>query len=68
MKILRLGLLMFIAWAAISTHIYVCMIKGFCYVPNNIQTTLLSTDNKRAPDAGYNKMPENDSIQEQNQQ
>jgi outer membrane protein OmpA-like peptidoglycan-associated protein len=35
MRILILGFLIFSAWAAISTHIYVCKIKGFCFVPKN---------------------------------
>jgi len=62
MKILTLGLLMFIAWAALSTHIYVCMIKGFCYTPKNTQTTSISSDIRTAPDARQIKMPEKDQI------
>jgi len=64
MKILTLGFLMFIAWAALSTHIYVCMIKGFCYVPKNKSTTLISSDIRTAPDARQIKMPEIAPIQD----
>lgn len=33
MKILTIGLLVFIIWSAFSTYIYVCKIKGFCFEP-----------------------------------
>jgi OOP family OmpA-OmpF porin len=33
MKFLIIGFLAFLSWSALSTHIYVCKIKGFCHEP-----------------------------------
>jgi outer membrane protein OmpA-like peptidoglycan-associated protein len=33
MKFLIIGFLAFFGWSALSTHIYVCKIKGFCHEP-----------------------------------
>jgi len=33
MKILIIGFLAFFGWSALSTHFYVCRIKGFCHEP-----------------------------------
>lgn len=33
MKILTIGLLVFIVWSAFSAYIYACKIKGFCFEP-----------------------------------
>jgi outer membrane protein OmpA-like peptidoglycan-associated protein len=37
MKILIIGFLVLSGWAAISTHIYVCKIKGLCNEPKTIE-------------------------------
>lgn len=37
MKILIIGFLTFLIWAASSSYIYVCKIKGFCDEPNAMQ-------------------------------
>ncbi len=38
MRILIIGLIVFVGWSALSTYIYVCKIKGLCIQP---QTTLV---------------------------
>jgi outer membrane protein OmpA-like peptidoglycan-associated protein len=38
MKILIIGFLVLSGWAALSTHIYVCKIKGLCNEPETIET------------------------------
>jgi outer membrane protein OmpA-like peptidoglycan-associated protein len=37
MKFLLIGFLAFSIWSALSTYIYVCKIKGLCYVPISMQ-------------------------------
>jgi outer membrane protein OmpA-like peptidoglycan-associated protein len=37
MKILLIGFLAFSSWAALSTYIYVCKIKGLCHEPKTMQ-------------------------------
>ena len=37
MKILIIGFLVFSGWAALSTYIYVCKIKGLCDEPKTMQ-------------------------------
>jgi len=37
MKFLIIGILVFFGWSALSTHIYVCMIKGLCNEPVTMQ-------------------------------
>jgi outer membrane protein OmpA-like peptidoglycan-associated protein len=37
MKILIIGFLAFSAWLALSTYLYVCKIKGFCYDQGTMQ-------------------------------
>jgi hypothetical protein len=44
MKILIIGFLAFFGWSALSTHLYVCKIKGLCDEPMTMQTQV--TDNK----------------------
>jgi len=44
MKILIIGFLAFFGWSALSTHLYVCKIKGLCNEPVTIQTEM--TNNK----------------------
>jgi outer membrane protein OmpA-like peptidoglycan-associated protein len=38
MKILIIGFLAFFGWSALSTHLYVCKIKGLCNEPETTQT------------------------------
>jgi Outer membrane protein and related peptidoglycan-associated (lipo)proteins len=38
MKILVIGFLAFFGWSALSTHLYVCQIKGLCNEPTVMQT------------------------------
>ena len=38
MKILVIGFIVLFGWSALSTHIYVCNIKGLCNEPVNTQT------------------------------
>ena len=42
MKILIIGFLTFLGWSAISTHFYVCNIKGLCGEPITKQITVVS--------------------------
>lgn len=42
MRILLIGLIVFGGWAALSTHIYVCKIKGLC---SELQTTQVAEAN-----------------------
>jgi outer membrane protein OmpA-like peptidoglycan-associated protein len=42
MKILLIGFLIFSAWAAFATHIFVCNIKGLCDEPMAVQTEAVS--------------------------
>jgi outer membrane protein OmpA-like peptidoglycan-associated protein len=42
MRILIIGFLVFCGWAALSTHIYVCKIKGLC---GTIQTEVVKPEN-----------------------
>ena len=37
MKILIIGLLLFLSWSALSTYLYVCKIKGLCVEPVTVQ-------------------------------
>ncbi len=41
MKILLVGFFAFSAWAAFSTHIYVCKIKGFCNDPVTLNSVVV---------------------------
>jgi OmpA-OmpF porin, OOP family len=45
MKILVIGFLVLFGWSALSTHIYVCKIKGLCNEPENTQIDTLSQKN-----------------------
>ena len=40
MKILIIGFIVLLSWSAVSTHIYVCKIKGLC---NDRETIMIST-------------------------
>jgi len=40
MKILIIGFLVFFSWSALSTHLYVCKIKGLCNEPITLQTEM----------------------------
>ena len=40
MKILTIGLLVFVCWASLSTYLYVCKIRGLC---NGSETVLMSS-------------------------
>ncbi len=45
MKILIVGLLVFLSWSAISTYLYVCRIKGFCNETETIMNEPMSSEN-----------------------
>ena len=40
MKILIIGFLAFFGWSALSTHIYVCKIKGLCNEPVRLKIAM----------------------------
>jgi outer membrane protein OmpA-like peptidoglycan-associated protein len=45
MKILIIGFLAFLSWSALSTHLYVCKIKGLCNEPNTFEnSTVINKD------------------------
>jgi len=41
MKILIIGLLVFFGWGALSTHLYVCKIRGLCNEPGTLQNEMV---------------------------
>jgi outer membrane protein OmpA-like peptidoglycan-associated protein len=41
MRILIIGFLVFFGWSALSTHLYVCKIKGLCNEPETVQIDTL---------------------------
>lgn len=43
MKILIIGFLALSGWSALSTHLYVCKIKGLCNEPKTTQTEVVNT-------------------------
>jgi outer membrane protein OmpA-like peptidoglycan-associated protein len=50
MKILIIGFLAFLGWSALSTHIYVCKIKGLCNEPNTIEVKAVNQKDVTAGD------------------
>ena len=42
MKILIVGFLAFLSWSALSTHLYVCKIKGLCNEPKAIEISAVT--------------------------
>lgn len=44
MRILIIGFLTFFAWSTLSTYTYVCMIKGLCDEPVNMQISEVKND------------------------
>jgi outer membrane protein OmpA-like peptidoglycan-associated protein len=50
MKILLIGFLVFFGWSALSTHLYVCKIKGLCNESITMQTEMTSNKDVIAGD------------------
>jgi outer membrane protein OmpA-like peptidoglycan-associated protein len=50
MKILIIGFLVFFGWSALSTHLYVCKIKGLCNEPKTTQIDVVNNKNVVAVD------------------
>jgi outer membrane protein OmpA-like peptidoglycan-associated protein len=50
MKILIIGILVFSGWAALSTYIYVCKIKGLCEQPITLQSDAVNQKDVIADD------------------
>jgi outer membrane protein OmpA-like peptidoglycan-associated protein len=48
MRILIIGFLVFCGWAALSTWLYVCKIKGLCGEPVTVQTEMVSQTSANA--------------------
>lgn len=45
MRILIIGFLVFCGWAALSTYLYVCKIKGLCGESKTVQTEVVKPEN-----------------------
>jgi outer membrane protein OmpA-like peptidoglycan-associated protein len=50
MKILIIGFLIFFGWSALSTHLYVCKIKGLCNEPAATQIEMVNNKDTIADD------------------
>ena len=50
MKILIIGIIVFIGWSAFSTHFYVCNIMGLCDEPLSVQTAVFNSKTGSLPD------------------
>jgi outer membrane protein OmpA-like peptidoglycan-associated protein len=50
MKILIIGFLAFFGWSALSTHLYVCKIKGLCNEPVPVQIEMVNNKDTIAVD------------------
>lgn len=50
MRILVIGFVTFLAWSALSTYIYVCVIKGLCEEPVSIQMSEVRNNSLNAND------------------
>jgi OOP family OmpA-OmpF porin len=65
MKILLIGILALLGWSALSTHIYVCNIKGLCADPLFMQVTQVSQNDPITADTSKKSLiPEKLSIPE----